>query len=99
MSRSDDRKRRGWLIVSLYLVMLMGFIVLGGCASAPTTPATVLVPTPIPCAAARELPEQPAESLTLDASRPGEAVQAYAANRAEWIGYGKALRTRIEACK
>lgn len=84
------------LTLCLYLLMVAGLLLLTGCASAPRQ---VLVPTPIPCPAAADVPEEPARVLNLDASKPGEAVQAYAANRARWVGYADALRSRLEACK
>lgn len=84
------------LTLCLYVLMVAGMLLLTACASAPPQ---VLVPTPIPCPAAADVPDAPARSLNLDASKPGEAVQAYAANRARWIGYADALRSRLEACK
>lgn len=84
------------LTLCLYLLMFAGLLLLTGCAYAPRQ---VLVPTPIPCPAAAEVPVEPARTLNLDASKPGEAVQAYAANRARWVGYADALRSRLEACK
>lgn len=84
------------LTLCLYALMVAGLLLLTGCASAPRQ---VLVPTPIPCPAAAEVPDAPDRTLTLDASKPGEAVQAYAANRTRWIGYADALRSRLEACK
>lgn len=77
-------------------LVLASLVLIAGCS---TQPRSVLIPTPAPCRAAQELPEQPDETLTLDATKPGEAVKAYAANRASWIGYGKSLRTRLESCK
>lgn len=73
-------------------------VALTGCATAPV-PSPVLVPTLIPCPAAQDVPAEPTRTLTLDASKPGEAVQAYVANRARWIGYGDALRSKLDACK
>lgn len=84
------------LTMCLYALMVAGLLLLTGCASAPRQ---VLVPTPIPCPAAAEVPDEPARTLNLDASKPGVAVQAYAANRTRWIGYADALRSRLEACK
>lgn len=84
------------LVFGLVTVALLS---LTGCASAPQSPATVLVPTPIPCPAAAEVPEAPARTLSLDPAQPGAAVQAFTANRARWIGYADALRTKLEACK
>ena len=80
------------------LFCVLALAVLTGCATAPLT-GPVLVPTPIPCPAAQDVPAEPTRTLTLDASKPGEAVQAYASNRARWIGYGDALRSKLEACK
>jgi len=78
------------------VLCMLALVALAGCA---TAPGPVLVPTPIPCPAAAEVPAEPARTLSLDINRPGAAVQAYAANRARWIGYGDALRTKLEACK
>jgi hypothetical protein len=77
---------------------VLALVALTGCATAPV-PGPVLVPTPIPCPAAQDVPAEPIRTLTLDASKPGEAVLAYTANRARWIGYGDALRFKLEACK
>ena len=77
---------------------VLALVALTGCATAPA-PGPVLVPTPIPCPAAQDVPAEPPRTLTLDASKPGEAVQAYASNRARWIGYGDALRSKLDACK
>ena len=77
---------------------MLALVALAGCATDPA-PGPVLVPTPIPCPAAAEVPSEPARTLSLDVNQPGAAVQAYAANRARWIGYGDALRTKLEACK
>jgi hypothetical protein len=87
------------ILVAMYGVMLLGVLWLTGCAGAPRLPEQVLVPTPIPCPAASDVPEAPPRFLTLDATQPGAAVKAYAANRARWIGYGDALRTKLESCK
>lgn len=89
---------RKLILFYFYLIMVLGLLMLSGCSTT-KTPEVVYVPTPIKCEAAKSLPEQPSDSLTLDASRPGEAVKAYASNRAEWIGYGKALRNKLEACQ
>lgn len=72
-------------------------LLLVGCATAPAP--TALVPTVIPCRSAQDLPDEPARTLNLDASKPGVAVNEYRANRREWIGYADALRSRLEACK
>jgi hypothetical protein len=87
------------ILMAMYSVMLLGVLWLTGCAGAPRLPEQVLVPTPIPCPAAADVPEAPPRSLHLDATKPGETVKAYAANRARWIGYGDALRTKLESCK
>lgn len=83
----------------LYVVMLVVLLAMTGCATTAATPQTVLVPTPIPCQAAQGLPAPPTRTLDLDASNPGATVQAYAANRARWMGYADALSERLEACK
>jgi uncharacterized lipoprotein YajG len=80
-----------------WLIMAIGILMLGGCAT--TAPKTTLVPIPVPCKAAQEIPEEPARNLTLDATKPGEAVKAYTANRSRWIGYADALRIKLEDCK
>lgn len=87
------------LNVLLYVVMLAVLLAMTGCATTATAPQTVLVPTPIPCAAAQDVPAPPTRTLDLDATKPGAAVQAYAANRARWMGYADALQSRLEACK
>lgn len=84
-------------LVLLYGFAFCGLVLLTGCAT--TTPAPTLVPTPIPCPAAQELPAEPSRTLSLDASKPGEAVQAYVANRTRWVGYADALRAKLESCK
>ena len=83
----------------LFWLVTVSLLALAGCASAPQVPATVLVPTPIPCPAAQDVPEAPARTLSLDPAHPGAAVQAFTANRARWIGYADALRTKLEACR
>lgn len=70
-------------------------LLITGCAT--TKPATITIP--IPCPAASEVPEAPERILKLDETKPGEVVQAYAANRARWIGYADSLRARLDACK
>lgn len=82
-----------------YLCLLCLALSLTGCALLKQTPQTVLVPTPIPCAAAQEQPDAPARTLTLDAGKPGDAAAAYAANRTRWIGFADALKTKLDACK
>lgn len=84
-------------LVLLYAFMVLGLLVLTGCAA--TAPATALMPTPVPCPAAQTLPEEPIRTLSLDATEPGKAVKAYAANRTRWMGYADALRSKLEACK
>ena len=84
-------------LLAIYAVMVLGVLLLSGCAT--TAPQTTLIPTPVPCPAAEGLPDEPSRTLNLDATKPGEAVQAYAANRARWIGYAEALRQRLEACQ
>lgn len=82
----------------LYALMVAGILALTGCASAPrTVTETALVVQP--CIDNKTLPEPPARGLELDASKPGEAVQAVLANRLRWIGYGDALREQLESCK
>lgn len=85
------------VLLCLYGLMVLGVLMLTGCAT--TAPQTVLVPTPTPCAAASNLPAEPDRTLNLDASKPGEAAKSYAANRTRWIGYADALRQRLEACQ
>lgn len=77
---------------------LLIVLALSGCATT-GGPSAVLVPAPLPCPAALSVPEAPSRTLTLDASKPGEAVQAYAANRTRWIGYADALVEKLKACK
>jgi hypothetical protein len=89
---------RRFLLFCLWVAMAYGMLALAGCAAAPSA-GPVLVPTPIPCPAAQDVLVEPSRNLQLDATKPGEAVQAYAANRARWIGYSDALRSRLEACK
>ncbi len=90
--------KRGWYIL-LWVLMAVGVLLLTGCA-APTPMPTATVPISTPCKAALEaIPDRPAEYLNLDASRPGTALKAVEANRQAWIGYGDALRPKLEACK
>lgn len=84
-------------MLALYVQMVAVMLLLTGCATTKREP--VLVPTPIPCPAAQELPAEPSRTLDLDASKPGEAAKAYAGNRTRWIGYADALRSKLEACK
>lgn len=67
-----------------------------GCATAPGAGIT-LVETPVPCKSAQTIPEQPQEHVVLDATPDGAVL--FAMNRSEWIGYGKTLREKLEACK
>lgn len=86
-----------WLGIALGIAMA-----LSGCASSPVAPHEVLVPTPIPCAAAADAmrPARPPKTLSnLDATRPDEVVRAYAASRIQWQGYAEALNTLLDACK
>lgn len=82
--------------LALWTVLAVGVVLLSGCA---TTARVVTVPTPLPCPAAAQLPDAPARTLSLDPNQPGEAVQAYAANRARWVGYADVLREKLEACQ
>jgi len=80
--------------------MALVVLALGGCATAPTSPAgATLLPVAVPCTAATDVPEAPARTLQLDAAQPGLAVKAYAANRSRWIGYADALSARLGSCK
>lgn len=81
----------------LYVLMVVGIFFLTGCASTPRAPETVVVVQP--CIDNKTLPEPPARGLELDASKPGEAVQAVLANRLRWIGYADALKEHVETCK
>lgn len=81
----------------LWAVLAVGVLFLAGCATAPAQ--VVSVPTPLPCPAAAQLPAEPARTIYLNPENPGQAVQAYAANRTRWIGYAGALREKLEACK
>lgn len=79
-------------------IVIVCMLALAGCATTGGLEA-VIVPAPLPCPAALSVPEAPSRTLTLDASKPGEAVQAYAANRTRWIGYADALLEKLSACK
>jgi uncharacterized lipoprotein YajG len=84
--------------LALYAALVVGILLLAGCASAPAT-LTAQLPILLPCPSAQSIPDEPPRFLTLDATRPGEAIKAYAANRALWIGYGDALAVQLKACQ
>lgn len=73
-------------------------LALAGCATT-RGPEAALVPAPLPYPAALVVPEAPSRTLSLDAFKPGESVQLYAANRTRWIGYADALLEKLSACK
>ena len=85
-----------FIVYALLAIVLL--LALGGCATT-SGPDAALVPVPLPCPAALDAPEAPPRTLALDASRPGAAVQQYAANRTRWIGYADALSEKLNACK
>ena len=80
------------------VVFCIALLFLAGCATQPPA-APVLVPTPVPCPAAQDLPEDPPRTLDLTGRSDGQVAQAYAANRRLWIGTATALRARLEACR
>ncbi len=81
------------------LTLAFAALALAGCASTKPAERIVAVPVPVPCPAAENIPDAPPETLDLDATKPGVVVQQYAANRAQWIGHGKALHKLLESCK
>jgi hypothetical protein len=91
--------KRGALVVALYAVLAFGLVLLAGCATTSGAVLVPLVPVFAPCPSAEADALEPARTLTLDVSQPGPAVQLFAANRARWIGYADALKTKLEACK
>lgn len=84
-------------LLALYAAMVVGILALTGCAS--TRPAPEQVVVTVPCIDNKTLPAAPPRGLELDASKPGEAVQAVLANRLRWIGYADALKEHVETCK
>lgn len=78
------------VVFCVYFLAGALLLAVGGCAT-PNRPGAALVPASVPCPAALDAPEAPLRTLNLDASKPGESVQLYAANRTRWIGYADAL--------
>lgn len=81
----------------IYAAMVVGIFFLTGCATTRPAPEQVVVVQP--CLDSKTLPAEPPRGLELDASKPGEAVQAVLANRLRWMGYADALREHVETCK
>ena len=80
--------------------LALGLVLLAGCAATPGAASAVLVPVSVPCISAdTDALAEPARTLTMNVSQPGPAVQLFAANRARWIGYADALKTKLDACK
>lgn len=73
---------------------------LAGCATN-TAPTPVLIPTPVPCAAAQEAPARPVLPLkNIDsAAEPAAVIRAYAASVGLLQGYSEALEQLLGACK
>lgn len=85
------------LYFALWAVMVAGALLLTGCAT--SQPQVITVPVMRPCPAALFIPAEPAETLSLDANDPGQAVQDFAANRQEWVGHARVLRAKLEGCR
>lgn len=83
------------------ILVLIAALALAGCTSAPSVPTSALVPVATGCKSAQgPLPLRPAEKLPNMATWSyKQKATAIASNRQEWIGYGDALRTKLEACK
>ena len=73
---------------------------LGGCATTSGPAPAALLPVSVPCPATRDSQAtEPPEFFNLDRYLALDRPARYAANRAEWIGYARALRTDLDACK
>ena len=83
------------------LAILVAAAALAGCASAPKAPPPALVPVTVGCKSAQEpLPARPAAPMPdMSAWSNKQKAIAISANHKEWIGYGDALRNKLEACK